>query len=224
MEKSEREFEKYRSYAMIFGGIVYVGVVMAASTLFISFVLEAFPQDAYLSRSIMTLSGLMIGASMLAFPVALHFWAVSGVHRTVTTILYYIEMMIIAVNTVVSFSSLLSIYKGTPMPNWAAFYEPFAVASIVYTLGAWGTVFLLDPRAKREAQKRAFKEEYENMISATSMEFLGSDQGRAAVAQASIQDIELVLEKKRGVNNFPMPVKAMEVPAQNINPTKGGTV
>ena len=69
------EFEKSRSGAMWFGGSVYVGVVLAASTLFISFILTAFPADAYFSQVVMTLAGLLVGASMLAFPVALHNWA-----------------------------------------------------------------------------------------------------------------------------------------------------
>ena len=66
--------------AKIFAACVYVGVVLAASTLFISFVLTAFPADAYLSRGIMVVAGLMIGASSIAFPVALHSWTIEKSH------------------------------------------------------------------------------------------------------------------------------------------------
>src|SRR5512138_312143 len=114
-EKSE--FQKGRSGAMWFGGAVYVGGVVAASTLFISFILTAFPADAYLSRFVMVVAGILVGGSMLAFPVALQLWAISGGHRKVTTALYYGEMFIIAVNTIVSFGSLLAKNTGYVLPE-----------------------------------------------------------------------------------------------------------
>jgi hypothetical protein len=182
---------------MFFGGAVYVGVVLAATTLFISFVLTAFPKDAYFSRLVMSVSGLMIGASMLAFPYALHTWAVSGKHRTVTTVLYYVEMLIIAVNTIISFGKLLAMYTGYQMPEWAVLYEPFSIVSIVYTLAAWGTVFLMDPEGQREAKRRQFEENYEDAIADKTMEFLQSREGEDAIISAATQDIEVRVNKMR---------------------------
>lgn len=71
--------------AMTFAAVVYIGVVLAATTLFISFVLTAFPPDAYLSRIVMVIAGLLIGASSVAFPVALHTWTFEKGHRMWTT-------------------------------------------------------------------------------------------------------------------------------------------
>jgi len=45
--------------AMTFASVVYSGVVIAGTTLFISFVLTAFPPDAYLSRVVMVVAGLL---------------------------------------------------------------------------------------------------------------------------------------------------------------------
>ncbi|MEG7769298.1 hypothetical protein U2086_14750, partial [Listeria monocytogenes] len=89
-----------------FATAVYIGGVVGVTMLFISFILLAFPSDAYFTRAIMTASGLMVGGSMLAFPYALHNWTVTKEHRKWTTILYYTEMAFIAVNTIVSFVSL----------------------------------------------------------------------------------------------------------------------
>jgi hypothetical protein len=193
----DNDYQKGRKNAMLFSGAVYVGVVLAATTLFISFVLTAFPEDAYFSRLVMSVSGLMIGASMLAFPYALHVWAVSGNHRTVTTILYYIEMLIIAINTIISFGKLLATYTGYQMPEWAVLYEPFSIASIVYTLAAWGTVFLMDPEGQRNAKRRQFEEDYEDKIADMSMEFLDSKQGQDAIISASWDDIQNRISKRR---------------------------
>jgi hypothetical protein len=175
--------------AKFFAGAVYVGVVLAATTLFISMVLSAFAADAYFSRAVMSVAGLMIGASMLAFPVALHAWAVEAKHHLVTTVLYYVEMLFIAVNTIVSFLVLLGSNTGYVVPEWAMMYEPFSVGAIVYTLAAWGTVFLLDPSHKRLQKSREAHERFQDKVSAKEMEFLDSVEGEEAVMTAAMAKI-----------------------------------
>jgi hypothetical protein len=197
--QEKNQYKEERKRSMFFGGAVYVGVVIAASTLFISFVLTAFPADAYFTRVVMTVAGLMIGASMLAFPYALHVWAVTGAHRTWTTVLYYIEMLIITINTLISFGKLLSTYSGYVMPEWAILYEPFSIASIVYTMAAWGTVFLLDPTSKREAKRREFTEAFEDTVASKTLEFLHSQDGEDAIVAAASEDIAHQLARARNV-------------------------
>lgn len=126
---------------------------------------------------------------MLAFPVALHNWAISGLHRTITTGLYYGEMLIIALNTIVSFAALLFKFAGTVLPDWIAWYEPFSIVSIVYTLAAWGTIFLTDPMAKAKANELKADQEYFKRIGDKRMEFLDSIEGEEAIRQAAEIDI-----------------------------------
>lgn len=218
--------------AMIFAACVYVGVVLAATTLFISFVLTAFPADAYLSRTIMVIAGLLIGASSIAFPVTLHIWAFEKKHRAWTTIFYYGEILIMAINTVVSFMSLLGQHTDYVVPEWALLYEPFSVGAIVYTLFAWGTVFLLDPAHKRVQQSRQFKNDYEKEISSKKMEFLGTIEGKNAIAEAAMTDIQNTISEQRGGDrHFITPQVAVEpgvgfvkkdlvVPAVDERPSK----
>lgn len=172
-----------------FGGVVYVGVVLAATTLFISLVLTAFPEDAYFSRLVMIVAGLMIGASMLAFPLALHTWTIEKNHRTWATVLYYGEMIIVMVNTIVSFMTLLGAYTGYEVPEWAYLYEPFSVGAIVYTLFAWGTVFLLDPEHKRTQNEREADEEFFNLVAKKRLEFVKSIEGENVVMEVVTEDI-----------------------------------
>lgn len=183
------EFERGRQSARVFGGLVYTGVVLAATTLFISFVLTAFPDNAYFSRFIMGTAGLMIGASMLAFPIALHTWAISGTHRTATVGLYYGEMAIVALNTVVSFAALLFKFSGAALPLWVAWYEPFSIISIVYTLAAWGTIFLTDPAAKAKAKELHAEQEFKSRIANKKLEYLDSIEGEQAVLEAANAEI-----------------------------------
>lgn len=193
----ETEFEKSRAGSMIFGGLVYVGVVLAATVLFISFVLTAFPEDAYFSRGVMAGSGLLIGFSMLAFPVALHGWAIAGMHRTVTIGLYYGEMLIVALNTLVAFTSLLGKYAGYEVPDWVLWYEPFTIVAIVYTLAAWGTIFQLDPTAKAKAQEMRADRDFANKVAAKKLEFLESIEGEEAILAVAQAEIDKKYGKQR---------------------------
>ena len=185
----QKQFEKNRSTARGLGAAVYIGAVIAATMLFISFILLAFPADAYFSRVIMTVAGLMVGGSMLAFPFALHNWAITGEHRRWTTTLYYVEMLIIGVNTIVSFVSLLAKYTGYDAPEWVVLYEPFSIASIVYTVFAWGTVFLLDPAHKLQAAEHEADARFAEKIAAKREEFIDSVQGEDLVIEITRADV-----------------------------------
>lgn len=188
MQDDSKAFEKGASNARTFGSAVYIGAVIAASTMFISFVLTAFPKDAYFSRAVMTVAGVMVGCSMLAFPVALHTWAITSDHRKWTTILYYVEMLIISVNTVIAFVSLLARYAGYSAPEWVVLYEPFSIASVVYTVFAWGTVFLLDPSHKLKADEHEADARFAAKIAAKREEFIDSAEGEDLVIQIATAD------------------------------------
>jgi hypothetical protein len=212
--------------AKLFGGVVYVGVVLAATTLFISLVLTAFPEDAYFSRMVMIVAGLMIGASMLAFPLALHTWTIEKNHRTWATVLYYGEMLIVMVNTIVSFMTLLGAYTGYEVPEWAYLYEPFSVGAIVYTLFAWGTVFLMDPEHKRTQSEREADEEFLNLVAQKRMEFVKSIEGENVVMEVVSEEIRERYNPERfksqrkhfgGVSPAPAPFVKKESEASSLD-------
>jgi hypothetical protein len=188
--QSEKEYQSGRTGAMVFAGIVYAGVVIASTTLFINFILTAFPNNAFGSRVIMTVAGLMVGASMLAFPIALHKWAVSGWHRYIAIGLYFGEMIIVGINSIVSFAALLFKHTGAVMPAWVQWYEPFSIISIIYTLGAWGIVFLTDPAIRRRAAERAAKEKFYDKVQAKLDEFLDTVEGEEAVERVAVAKIQ----------------------------------
>lgn len=176
------EYKTGRNWAMGLAAAVYLGVVLSATVIFISFVLDAFPENAYLSRIVMTVAGVMVGGSMIAFPLALHLWAVEKIHRRVTIALYYVEMLIIAVNSIVAFTALLNKNAAlSQTPEWVLLYEPFSIGAIVYTLAAWGTILLLDPAHKRKAKDQANQEKFEDKISNRMAEFLDSAEGEDVI-------------------------------------------
>lgn len=183
------EFENARNKARTFGSGVYVGGVLAATALFIAFVLTAFPEDAYFSRAIMTVAGLAVGCSMLAFPYALHHWIVEKQHRQTATVLYYAEMVFIAINTIVSFVTLLAKVTGYTAPAWAVLYEPFSILSIIYVIFAWGTIMNTDPEARRKQKKREYEQTRQTIIEDLKIEYLRSAEGRVDIAQEARDEI-----------------------------------
>jgi hypothetical protein len=183
------KYEKGRSFAIGIAALVYGGVVAASTVLFISFVLEAFPADAYFSRFIMSLAGALVGGSMIAFPIALHNWAVQKTHRRIASVLYYGEIFIIGVNTIVSFAHLLSANAGRPAPEWVLLYEPFSIFAIIYTLFAWGTVFLTDPVAEAKEKEIATHQDFKARIAQKKQEFLDSVEGEDVIIAAASEEI-----------------------------------
>lgn len=185
----QQEYEKGRSQAMGFASAVYTGAVFAATIIFLFFVLTAFPSTAYLIRGLMVLAGLLVGASALSFPVALHNWAVTGNHRLAATIFYYGEIFLIVLNTVVSFSTLLFKYAGNAIPDWVAWYEPFTIFSLGYVVLAWGTIFIMDPQAKAKARKKAVHDNFIIKVAEDMERWTQSVEGKKAVQEAALQEI-----------------------------------
>ena len=196
-DKAMQDYMTSRKIAISFGAVVYLGVVLLATALFISYVLSAFPEDAYLSRLIMTIGGAMVGGSMVAFPVALEKWCIQGVHRTAAVVLYYLEIAIIAANTFVSFYVLMSVAKGWIVPEWLAYYEPFTILSLLYTLFAWGTLFILDPMRKITTQKLSAVQQREEMIAAKVLEFLNTEDGEEEIMKHVIPQLSEMLNTRK---------------------------
>ena len=189
-----QEFMAGRKQAMTSGTIVYVGGIVLTTALFISFVLTAFPNDAYIIRFIMVLGGMAVGGSALAFPTTLHKWAIAGSHRTWATWLYYGELAIITVNTIVSFSVLLSTYAGWIIPEWVTLIEPFTIVAIVYTVFAWGTVFQQDPLAKAHAKKLENMQQMEKMVADRVGQYLHTKQGEDKIAEHADEQIAQMMD------------------------------
>jgi hypothetical protein len=184
-----QQYKEGRAKAVKFAGSVYTGGVVAATVIFLFFVLTAFPETAYLIRFLMVVAGLLVGASALAFPVALHEWAVSGTHRNITAGFYYGEILLIFLNTIVSFSALLYKFAGNAIPPWIQWYEPFTIATLGYVILAWGTIFFTDPQAKFKADEHDANQQFQKAAIDGMRAYLGSRQGREAIQMASNKKI-----------------------------------
>ena len=175
------EYENDRQKAIDGANIVYYGGIIVTTALFISFILTAFPEDAYLIRMIMSIGGIMVGYSAIAFKIALQKWALSGEFQKTTTWLYRGELLIIAINTFVSFSVMLAKYAEWTIPAWVALIEPFTIVAIVYTIVAWGHVFSKDPYAKSKQKLVATYQKVDETIIEQFEQYVDTDEGKEAI-------------------------------------------
>ena len=81
----------------------------------------------------------------IALPLALHYWAVSGLHRGATMAFYVIDLLILFANSTVD-ANLVA--NGT-LPPWGEWYlNNFAQASPLMALFMWAALFMLDPTSQ----------------------------------------------------------------------------
>jgi hypothetical protein len=76
------------------------------------------------------------------------------------------------------------------------------VISIVYTLGAWGTIFLTDPNIKARETEHAAQVEFEKRVSEKTREFLDTVEGEDAIALAAIEKIRRNFNTETGKRHF----------------------
>lgn len=176
-----KEYESGRKLAMGLGSAVYAGGVIVVTTLNISFILLALPTSSYFTRFIMVVGSVLVGLSMLAFPIATHKWAISGWHRWLGLFLYYGEIAIVAINTIVSFATLLYKFGGAAVPDWVGWYEPYSIAATIYTIVAWGTLWVTDPRARQQAKTLDALERFNSGVATQLNNYLETEEGKAHI-------------------------------------------
>ena len=162
--------------ALVLGAAVYIGVVIIATSLTISFVTGVLSASAYLLRGILTIGVVLVGLNSLALPVALHFWAVSGIHRASAIALYAGDMIIVAFNLITSFSTL----GGNP-PEWVEAYAPYSVAMFVFALATWAILFISDPGERAALMVEQAREKFKLSAIQKAAEYLETVEGQAAI-------------------------------------------
>jgi hypothetical protein len=73
-------------------------------------------------------------------------------------------MGILGANIVIAFTKLLEIHAGWAAPAWVNQFEPYTVGAVVYTIAAWGTLFILDPISTAKAQQIKNAQQFESRV------------------------------------------------------------
>ena len=114
--------------------------------------------------------------------------------------------------------------------EWVLLYEPFSIVAIVYTLLAWGTVFLLDPSSKVRQREQLAEQKFHDAVSKKELEFLDSIEGRQAIADAATAKVKAKYQKDydeqpKHFNGSPVAVYQAETPSlkdvSKVNPQRG---
>lgn len=102
----------------------------------------------------------------IALPLALHYWAVSGLHHGATMAFYVVDLIILFANSTVD-SGLVA--NGN-LPPWGTWYlDNFAQSSPLIALFMWAILFMLDPTSQS-------KEKVKRMVSHAQLSAIQSAQ------------------------------------------------
>jgi hypothetical protein len=178
-----------RKAALVLGASVYLGVVIIATSLTISFVIGVLSADAHLLRGILTIGVILVGLNSIALPVALHFWAISGLHRASAIGLYGLDMVILAFNLVTSYSTL-----SGRAPAWVASYAPYSVGMFVVALATWAVLFVTDPGERARVAAEKAREQFRVSAILKAAAFLETVEGQAAIGEEAARMLPQMLQ------------------------------
>ena len=197
IQAEEESMNGGKKTAMILGGIVYGGVIIVAVLLTSMFITGILDADAYLLRALMTVGVVAIGINAIALPLALHFWAVEGAHRGAAITFYALDMCVIGLNIITSFSTL----RGDA-PAWVEQYAPYSVGMFVFALVTWGILYMLDPGARAKLELRKAHERFSLNAFKQATSYLDSAEGHAEIAKAAGYLIPQLFDAER-MRNVP---------------------
>lgn len=184
MDYEQKEQEKSRSsarkWAIGIGLAVYAGVVLVTSSMTMAFIGGIFAADQYFLATVVKFGVGLVALNSVALPYALHVWAVDGWHRAAGIVAYIVEIGMMAVNGVVSFSTL----AGHP-PSWVLDYSNYSVAMFIIPLASWGVLLMLDPAAQRTVAEEQAKQRLQNMAWAQVEEMLKGQVGQDEAAKTA---------------------------------------
>ena len=116
----------------------------------------------------------------IALPLALHYWAVSGIHRGATMAFYVVDLLILFANSVVD-SGLVT--NGS-LPPWGAWYlDNFAQASPLMALFMWAMLFMLDPASQSKEKVKRMIAHAQLSALESAQPYLASDNFKSQVEQ-----------------------------------------
>lgn len=180
-EEKQEKLQQDRKVAKGLGWAVYGGVIVTAWAFSLALFTSAFPDNAFL-RFISGLGVSLIALNAVALPIALHRYAVSGWHRGAAIAMYAADMLIMALNVLVSAGELIGF-----LPAWAKGYEPYAYSSIVVPLATWGLLWILDPYHKADVQLQTARQKFMLQVIKRAAAIIDEPEGRdivQGVAQA----------------------------------------
>lgn len=211
-EKIEN-FERGKKVALVFGGLVYLGVVL----LFLSFY-ESLMADQFegLLGTVARIGAFLVALNSIALPLALHFWTQEYSHRAAGIVFYCLDIILMILNVIAAASS-----TGADTPAWVESYKVYAPASIVVVLAGWAVLFMFDPgqKALGDLQKAIVKAQVD--IIGVMTRYIQSDKGQTEIVAPFAQKLaqEVLSENNLiGTNSLSNTITATPVatpPAQS---------
>lgn len=153
--KSIFEREKHAAMKTLtvgLGAVVYLGVLAFTAVHNISLMSSGIQSNMVWAAY---LGVIALELSALAFPIGLHFWAFTPMHRGALIGFYALDFVILFANTLIDYAQL----TGGALPVWGTTYLTyFAPASPLVALLAWAVLLALDPSSQKDQKMHAIQE------------------------------------------------------------------
>ena len=180
-ETKLKAYEDGKAWAIGLGVTVYIAAIVLV--LVFSETVVTSKMDGFF-RLIAQLALVLVACNSLAIPIALHFWAVTGLHRGAGIMAYIIDVAFLGINAVVAFG-----YIQGHMPEWGDAYLPYIPLAAVASVAEWAILFVLDPG---EVATRRLAAAWQSAALAVVMEvesYISSDSGKQDVIQRAANDL-----------------------------------
>ena len=185
---------------MFFVSVILLGVVAFCEILYVSIIINAFPDG--LIRLFAIVGACATGASALALLVGKLHWFSKGPQSVAAWVFVGMETLIMALNVLLAIQLHNGGHLDAAMQVWSQFYPAAPVVAFV----GWGLILYLDKDNRMRAMKRGQREreeqaelDYEALVHATRMQV---KRGAIKTLEAYLQD-ELsnpnTLDELRGI-------------------------
>ena len=127
--------------------LIYAGAVVYADVMYLQIMGDVFPEG--ILGALAMAGAVMMAASALALPVALHFWFSPGLQFIGGIIFWVADIAVLALNSILAFQ----VASGAVADSFLGVWALLSPASPILAVIGWGILFLLDPSHKlRHAQ------------------------------------------------------------------------
>lgn len=190
-DKQVRDFQNGKAFALWLGGAVYVGVVLLFLAFYQNLMADQF--TGFL-KIVARIGAVLVAMNALALPVALHYWTVTKGHKTTGIIFYSLDIILMALNTLVA----SNMHNGN-VPAWLVGYSAYAPASVVFTLFGWAVLFMTDPGQRALINLSEAITNAQVTIVKRAAEFVSSDEGTENVIVPFASKLAAKVFNERGL-------------------------
>lgn len=173
---------RLKTSAIGLGILAYMGAILYSGVRSWDLMVRTLPSDLL---GFAVLGILVLELSALALPLALHYWTISGWHRTSAYVFYVADLILVAANAVLDSAHV----SGAVLPGVMGVYSVWVVPAMPILVGAgWAVLLALDPNIKRNDKMREMQEQMRDRVHEMTLQELEAPEIQQIAHAAAKRD------------------------------------